>query len=249
MLAGTEILPVRSTYTLAGKRETAVPDMIHALQNRAASDGVILPGDYSPRAMDIISSVVADEVQQHMARAALNPNSPNAIGWYDAALKRMKGMYSQLFPWLEVGSPKHDADKSLIFDAILGIASQGNDVFENGKMATRVTLMLENGKTLPEIVTALHGTFGDKTAAIENNILKLHELLTRHTPSQLRAILFKTDTVANWNKKLKQDTSLYYNGEPLSVKGGKNQMVTGFMIFGPKIGSFINNFTLPVNGR
>jgi len=241
LLAGTEILPVRSTYTLAGKRETAVPDMIHALQNRAASDGVILPGDYSPRAMDIISSVVTDEVQQHMARAALNPKAPNAIGWYDAALKRMKGMYSQLFPWLEVGSPKHDADKSLIFDAVLGIASQGNDVFENAKMATRVTLMLEQGKTLPEIVTALHGTFGDKTAAIENNILKLHELLTRHTPSQLRAILFKTDTVANWNKKLKQDTSLYYNGEPLSVKGGKNQMVTGFMIFGPKIGSFINN--------
>jgi len=241
LLAGTEILPVRSTYTLAGKRETAVPDMIHALQNRAASDGVILPGDYSPRAMDIISSVVADEVQQHMARAALNPKSPNAIGWYDAALKRMKGMYSQLFPWLEVGSPQHDADKSLVFDAVLGIASQGNDVFENGKMATRVTLMLENGKTLPEIVTALHGTFGDKTAAIENNILKLHELLTRHTPSQLRALLFKTDTVANWNKNLKQDTSLYYNGEPLSVEGGKNQMVTGFMVFGPKIGSFINN--------
>ena len=241
LLAGTEILPVKSTYTLAGKRETAVPDMIHALQNRAASDGVIQPGDYSQKAGDIISSVVMDEVQQHMARAALDPKSPNAIGWYDSALKRMKGMYSQLFPWLDVGSPKYDADKSLVFDAVLGIASQGNDVFENGKMATRVVLMLEQGKQLPEIVKTLKDTFGDKTAAIENNLLKLHELLTRHTPSQLRNLLFKTDTVSNWNKYLKQDDSLYYNGAPLSVKGGSNQKVTGFMVFGPKIGSFINN--------
>ena len=241
LLAGTEILPVKSTYTLAGKRETAVPDMIHALQNRAASDGVIQPGDYSQKAGDIISSVVMDEVQQHMARAALDPKSPNAIGWYDSALKRMKGMYSQLFPWLDVGSPKYDADKSLVFDAVLGIASQGNDVFENGKMATRVVLMLEQGKQLPEIVKTLKDTFGDKTAAIENNLLKLHELLTRHTPSQLRNLLFKTDTVSNWNKRLKQDDSLYYNGAPLSVKGGSNQKVTGFMVFGPKIGSFINN--------
>jgi hypothetical protein len=241
LLAGTEILPVKSTYTLAGKRETAVTDMIHALQMRAASDGVIQPGDYSERAKDIISTVVMDEVQQHMARAALNPKSPNAIGWYDAALKRMKGMYSQLFPWLDTKSPKYDADKSLVFDAVLGITSQGNDVFENGKMATRVVLMLEQGDTIPDAVKTLKGTFGNQTAAIENNLLKLHELLTRHTPTQLRNLFFKTDTVSNWNKALKQDQSLYYNGAPLSVDGGSGQKVTGFMVFGPKIGSFINN--------
>ena len=241
LLAGTEILPVKSTYTLAGKRETAVPDMIHALQMRAASNGVIQPGDYSERAKDIISTVVMDEVQQHMARASLNPKAPNAIGWYDAALKRMKGMYSQLFPWLDAKSPKYDADKSLVFDAVLGITSQGNDVFENGKMATRVVLMLERGDTIPDVVETLKGTFGNQTSAIENNLLKLHELLTRHTPTQLRDLLFKTDTVSNWNKILKQDQSLYYNRAPLSVKGGSGQKVTGFMVFGPKIGSFINN--------
>ena len=241
LLDGREVLNVRSTYTAAGKRETAVPDMIHALQMRSAQNGVIQPGDYSERAGEIVSSVIADEVEQHMRRAALNPSAPNAIGWYDAALKRMKAKYSELFPFLKVGSPEYNADKSFVFDCVLGITSQGNDVYENGKMATRVCLMLEDGKSLSEIVKKLSETFGNQTRAIENNLLKLEALLAQNSPTELRDLMLQSDTVSNWNKRLKSSSNLFYQDAPLKVKGGSKQVVTGFMVFGPKIGSFINN--------
>jgi hypothetical protein len=241
LLDGREELPVKSTYTLAGKRETSVKDMLHALQMRSAEDGFVMPGDYSERAAEFIAETIADEVESHIQRSSVNPNSPNAVGWYDATLKKMKRMYSRLFPFLEEGTEQYNAGKAFVFDAVLGITSQGNDVYENGKMATRILLMLENGASMPEIVNTLEGTFGGQTVAIENNLLKLHSLLQKIPAQELRDMLFQTDTVSSWNKRLKADSRLFYDEEPLSVEGGSKQLVTGFMAFGPKIGSFINN--------
>ena len=48
-------------------------------------------------------------------------------------------------------------------------------------------------------------------------------------------------TVSEWNAYLKKNKNLWYDGKPLSVDGQADQMVTGFSVFGPKIGSFINN--------
>jgi hypothetical protein len=246
ILEGTEkfIVP-ESKYTSEGKLKTDVNNLLYALQKRSADDGFILPGDYSPRAGQIISETIVDEVLGHIDRAKQDPNAPNAIGWYDTALKEMKARYAKFFPFLDRKSKSYDADKEFIFDAILGITSQGNNVFENGKMAARMQFMLENGRTLPELVEEdigpLYGTFGGQTRAIENNFLKLHELIQNNDIKKLDKIFRKKMSVSKWNAYLKQNKNLWFNGKPLTIDGQADQMVTGFSVFGPKIGSFINN--------
>jgi hypothetical protein len=242
ILDGTEKFTVpESYYTKGGRLKTSVNDLMYALQKRSADDGFIQPGDYSTRAGQIVAETIVDEIQGHIERAAKNPEAPNAIGWYDTALKKMKQKYSQFFPFLNRDTPAYDADKEFIFDCVLGIASQGNNVFENGKMAARVQFLLGSGKTMPEIVELLYGTFGENTRAIENNLLKLDELTKNNKIQDLDKLFRKKMTVSEWNSYFKKNKNLYYKGEPLSVDGKSDQMVTGFSAFGPKIGSFINN--------
>ena len=242
ILDGTEKFTVpESYYTKGGRLKTSVNDLMYALQKRSADDGFIQPGDYSSRAGQIVAETIVDEIEGHMERAAKNPEAPNAIGWYDTALKKMKQKYSQFFPFLNRGTPSYDADKEFIFDSVLGITSQGNNVFENGKMAARIQFMLESGKTLPEIEDALYGTFGGETRAIENNLLKLDELIKNNGIQSLDKLFRKKMTVSEWNSYFKKNKNLWFKGKPLTVDGQADQMVTGFSVFGPKIGSFINN--------
>jgi hypothetical protein len=242
ILDGTEKFTVpESYYTKGGRLKTSVNDLMYALQKRSADDGFIQPGDYSTRAGQIVAETVVDEIVGHMERAAKNPEAPNAIGWYDTALKKMKQKYSEFFPFLNRGTPTYDADKEFIFDSVLGIASQGNNVFENGKMAARVQFLLESGKTLPEIKDELYGTFGGETRAIENNLLKLDELIKNNGIQALDKLFRKKMTVSEWNEYFKKNKNLWFKGKPLTVDGKSDQMVTGFSVFGPKIGSFINN--------
>jgi hypothetical protein len=242
ILDGTEKFTVpESYYTKGGRLKTSVNDLMYALQKRSADDGFIQPGDYSTRAGQIVAETIVDEIVGHMERAAENPEAPNAIGWYDTALKKMKQKYSEFFPFLNRGTPSYDADKEFIFDSVLGIASQGNNVFENGKMAARVQFLLESGKTLPEIKDELYGTFGGETRAIENNLLKLDELIKNNGIQALDKLFRKKMTVSEWNSYFKKNKNLWFKGKPLTVDGQADQMVTGFSVFGPKIGSFINN--------
>jgi hypothetical protein len=242
ILDGTEKFTVpESYYTKGGRLKTSVNDLMYALQKRSADDGFIQPGDYSTRAGQIVAETIVDEIVGHMERAAKNPEAPNAIGWYDTALKKMKQKYSEFFPFLNRGTPTYDADKEFIFDSVLGIASQGNNVFENGKMAARVQFLLESGKTLPEIKDELYGTFGGETRAIENNLLKLDELIKNNGIQALDKLFRKKMTVSEWNGYFKKNKNLWFKGKPLTVDGQADQMVTGFSVFGPKIGSFINN--------
>jgi hypothetical protein len=242
ILDGTEKFTVpESYYTKGGRLKTSVNDLMYGLQKRSADDGFIQPGDYSTRAGQIVAETIVDEIEGHMERAAKNPEAPNAIGWYDTALKKMKQKYSEFFPFLNRGTPTYDADKEFIFDSVLGIASQGNNVFENGKMAARVQFLLESGKTLPEIKDELYGTFGGETRAIENNLLKLDELIKNNGIQALDKLFRKKMTVSEWNSYFKKNKNLWFKGKPLTVDGKSDQMVTGFSVFGPKIGSFINN--------
>ena len=242
ILDGSEAFTTPDSYrTLDGKLKTSVVDLMYALQKRSADDGFILPGDYSAKASELIAQTIVDEVQGHIQRAAANPGAPNAIGWYDVALKKMKAKYAEFFPFLDKNSSSYNAAKEFIFDSVLGIASQGNNVFENGKMAARVQFLLESGKTLSEAVALLKNTFGNETVAVENNLLKLEALIRQYGIPKLDAMFRQKKTVSEWKKILKKDKGLHYNGKPLSVEGQSKQMVTGFSVFGPKIGSFINN--------
>jgi hypothetical protein len=232
LMEGKEKLDIRPT---GDRGKATVGDALFALQNRAAAKGQIEPGDYSPEAMKKIAGDIAKEVDYHV-----NTADKSAIGWYDAALKKAMDAYEGVFPEL-----KTDADKRTLFHAILGITSQGNDVHSNSVHTARLYNYLRDGNmTMPEGVKKLSGTFGDKTNAIEQNLLKFHQLVDTNGYDKMRDLFGQKKSVSEWNKILKQSPELFGpNGKPLSMQGGATQKVTGWTMFGPKIGSFINNLS------
>lgn len=240
LMTGEETLDVQPTTargidkkTGLQKFATNVTDVMWALQNRAARLGQIEPGDYSPKAMKAIAQAIADEVIYHVQHA-----TKSAIGWYDAALKAAKAEYTKIFPELATNK-----DKEMLFDAVLGITSQGNDVHSNSLFAVRMFQLVKDGlMPIGEAVKRMEGTFGGQTRAIELNLLKLEHLLNTNGYDRMRGLFNKTMTVSDWNATLRKDPSLFGpDGKPLSVEGAATQKVTGWMVFGPKIGSFINN--------
>ena len=229
LMTGEEDLDVRST---GANGKATVGDVLYALQNRAALHGQIEPGDYSDAAKSKIASDIAKEVAFHVQNS-----DKSAIGWYDSALKKAMSRYHEQFPELAT-----DPDKEMLFHAILGITSQGNDVYSNSTHAVRMYNLMREGASLPEALKQLRGSFGDKTRAIEQNLEKFHHLVEKNGYDKMRDMFNQTKTVSEWDKTLRGDKDLYGpNGKPLEMKGGKNQKVTGWMVFGPKIGSFINN--------
>jgi hypothetical protein len=230
LMTGEEELDVRPT---GARGNATVNDVLYALQNRAAEKGQIDPGDFSDKAKKSIASDIANEVKYHV-----DNSEKSAVGWYDAALKKAKEMYHNIFPEL-----KTDKDKEMLFDAILGITSQGNDVHSNSVFAARVYDKMRNqNKTLPQAVKELSGGFGAQTKAIEGNLMKLHHLLDTNGFDKMRDLFNQKKTVSEWNKILREDPSFKVPGqEQLKMQGAGDQKVTGWMVFGPKIGSFINN--------
>ena len=209
-------------------------DLAWALQNRTAKFGLIDPSDRSDAASKVIAEALADEVSYALDQEG----GKSAVGWYDRALHEAKNRYEQVFPELRT-----DPDREMLFDAVLGVASQGNDVHSNALFAGRVYfLMTRQGMTLGQATQELTGTFGKQTVAIENNLLKLEALLDRNGYDAMRRFFNTRATVGELNKILRTDETLVgADGQALKIKGAAEQVVTGWMVFGPKIGSFINN--------
>jgi len=232
LMEGAEDLDIRPT---GDRGKATVGDALFALQNRAAAHGQIEPGDFSKEAMEKIAKDIAKEVDYHVRTA-----DKSAIGWYDEALKKAMTAYEGVFPEL-----KTDADKRMLFHAILGITSQGNDVHSNSVHTARLYNLLRDGSmSMPEGVEKMKGTFGDKTRAIEQNLNKFHHLVDANGHDAMRDLFGQKKSVSEWNKILRDNPELHGpDGNPLSMQGGANQKVTGWTVFGPKIGSFINNLS------
>ncbi len=253
IMDGSIDLGVEGVTKKNGRFVSSVTNVVWSLQNWSAQFGLIAPGDYSKQAGKLIAQTIADEVAWHVQKA-MESGKRSAIGWYDRALKAAKQIYARMFSELDVNGPGYNADMAMVFDAMLGIASQGNNVTDNSVMTTRVyanwrrdkidpagNINVNQGMTITQAVAPVTGTFGSKTVAIENNYLKLETLLANNSYAELRKFFNKTDTVRNINAYLRKNKNLWFNGEPLSVDGAADQKVTGWMVFGPKIGSFINN--------
>ena len=229
LMEGSETLDVRPT---GARGEANVDDVIYALANRAATSGQIDPNDFSDPAKKKIAESIADEVNYHA-----NNSDKSAIGWYDNALKRAKGEYHKIFPELAT-----DQNSEQLFNSILGITSQGADVHTNSKNAARVYDMVRNGASISDAVDSLKGTFGKETRAIEFNLKKYESLLEKLGPEKMQELFNKKMPKKEWDKFIKDnDFMVDHNGAPLTTKGGANQKITGWSVFGPKIGSFMNN--------
>ena len=70
----------------------------------------------------------------------------------------------------------------------------------------------------------------------------LHHMLDQNGFDRMRDLFNQKKTVSEWNKILRTDPTLKVPGQKqLKMQGAGDQKVTGWMVFGPKIGSFINN--------
>lgn len=234
LVTGAEKLEPPRNNTRTKERGVTKNDLLWALQARTAEVGFIEPGDYSPEARKIIADAIADEVIYNLGKES----GKNAVGWYDAALKKAKETYEQVFPEL-----RQDKDREMLFDAILGIASQGNDVHSNAVFAGRMYhLITREGMTLGQATKALSGTFGKQTVAIEKNYAKLEHLLDTNGYDRMREFFNTKASVGELNAILRKDETLFGpSGKSLKIDGAAEQTVSGWMVFGPKIGSFINN--------
>ena len=229
LMTGEESLDVRPS---GAHGRPVVDDVINALQNRAASKGQISPDDFSDTAKGRLSDSIAKEVAHHV-----NTSPKSAIGWYDNALKKAKGAYHAIFPEL-----KTDPDKEQLFNSILGITSQGADVHTNSKNAARIYDMVRNGSSIGDAVEALKGTFGKETRAIEFNLQKYEKLAKEIGPAKMQELFNRKMPKHEWDKFINDnDFMTDHNGNKLSTTGGRNQKITGWSVFGPKIGSFMNN--------
>jgi hypothetical protein len=236
LLSGEEDLEVEGTGkpTKTGALKKSVNDILWALQNRAAAHGQIEPGDFSERAKRAVADTIADEIITYLR----TPRAKDPIGWYDKALKEAKERYHKIFP--EIAT---DRDAELLFDAILGITSQGNDVTANSLFAARTYwLVKREGKSLSEAVDILNGSYGNQTRAIEGNLKKLDHLIKANGYDYMRAKFNERKTVKEWREEFRTNPKLRATGGgQLNIQGASDQSVTGWFVFGPKIGSFINN--------
>lgn len=216
-----------------GQMRAKVTDVLWYLQNRAAQFGLIEPGDYSKEAKRTIANAMADEVVYHLEAN----DGKSAIGWYDRALKKAMGIYHEMFPELET-----DMDAKLVFEAILGITSHGSDVFTNSSNTAKVYSIYRETKDIRPAVKKLKGKFGKETNGVENNLLKLQHLLDVNGIDRMRKLFNRKRPAADWNKTLREDKSLYGpDGKPLQLQMAAHMKGNGWFVFGPKIGSFINN--------
>jgi hypothetical protein len=216
------------------KPKAKVTSVLFALQNRAAALGQILWNDFSPRAMKLMADALTADVEYALS----TPAGKDAVGWYDRALKEAKKIYREIFPELAT-----NPDFETSFDVVLGVASQGNTVEANAIIAVRIMSLLRAGKSPEQIISLLGETMGKETKAIRTNYAKWEQLVmqSRNGIAGLHDTFNKKLTVSQWNKLLASDRSLYFDGKPLEVSGAAHQMVSGWSVFGPKIGSFINN--------
>lgn len=234
IVTGEESLSPPTSDVRGRQAKVTKADLLWALQNRTAQLGFIQPGDYSDTARKILADSLADEVIYNLGRE----EGKNAVGWYDRALHEAKTHYEEVYPELRA-----DQDREMLFDAMLGIASQGNDVYSNATFAGRMYhLTAREGLTIGQATKALEGTFGKQTVAVQKNYYKLERLLDVNGYDAARKFFNTRGTVSEIRAILKADPKLYgVDGKPLTVKGAKEQIVTGWSVFGPKIGSFINN--------
>ena len=233
IMRGDDKVSIGKSDTRSKEAKSNNTDVLWALQNRAAETGLIEPGDFSNEAKKTISEALADEVVYHLTHAG-----KSAIGWYDRALKKAMNTYYKVFPELRT-----DRHKAMMFKALLGITSQGNDVKENSKYASRIYYFYRQGHTISEIVNDLvPSSFGKQSPAITFNLLKLERLVDKMGFERAEEFFNKKMTAGEWNKILRNTPELFKeNGAPVKITTAADMDVTGWFVFGPKIGSFINN--------
>lgn len=214
VLTGAEAIPGRAK----GAPKPTNVDAAWFLQNRAAAFGVIKPTDRSSAAKETIAESLAQEIEYQIAK----PEGKQAIGWYDRQLKTALATIAELHP--EIGT---DPNAEFVFKALLATTSQNLSVVKNFEVALALYERYLAGGQFDMAGVSLPG----KAAPIaKQNVEKLQAMIDERGLEATAAFMREKHTV-------RQLKSIGFK----DVSGRLDEQVRGWMVFGPKIGSFGNN--------
>lgn len=184
---------------------------------------------YTPETSSKIADLLYKEALYHLSKTG------SALGWYDTKLKTSLSIMAQEFP--ELAS---DLNAASTFKAILAITSNGLNVVSNFDTASRVYASIRerirNGDySIPEDFP-LHG----KTAPAQAVAFKTWNTLLREMGiADLQTFLttkYRVREIERMGRELTGDPKFEVGGE------GKNELVYGAAVLGPKIGNgFLSN--------
>tara|TARA_R100000951_G_scaffold70820_2_gene59746 strand:- start:21067 stop:22923 length:1857 start_codon:yes stop_codon:yes gene_type:complete len=178
---------------------------------------------------DLISDATTAEIMWALENA---PEGESGEGWYARQMEGAMGVMYELYPDM-----KGDLAKEMAFKSILAITSNGQEVTDNFKLADKLYQKFIKTGQFPTSFSA----GGKQKDAMKDSMRVMNHLYNNYTPEQVNEFLAAEMTFGDLAKKA---TAM---GLPIEALSGENvdTIVTGSVIFGPKLGSFYNN----LNGR
>lgn len=249
-----------------GTRRT-VSEIMHAMQMRMAEQGVIDPKDRSPEVREMLARAMAFDVAHHITVSETKKGrKASALGWYDRMWKKAKREYRAFLPGMK--NPDNELLFELFMGITSQNSAVPVNSLNAVRL---YQLVVVEKRSIGDAISVLGKTMGGATGpSITGNLRKLAQLLDRFTIGELGELFDQTRTVKEWNTLFKADERFWItptadeaeaDGEdaapkkkskkkrkpkstepkPLEVKGVVTRPLTGWFIFGPKIGSFVNN--------
>ncbi|MCP4127349.1 MAG: hypothetical protein GY753_09835 [Gammaproteobacteria bacterium] len=206
------------------------PDKVHLVRNvglaleqrQRDKYGQIMIGDYSPEAMDSISSWMAEEIMfemQHPERSG--------VGWYGEKFQRALDVVAAKFPEMAT-----DQDARDMFTAMLAITSDGQKVRDNFGHAIKLYQGYKKTGKLNEVFTA----GGDRNKSIVTNIKNINRMLAEGGASSMREQLLEEKTVRELNAIARSQGHEFKSGFKVATV-----MPMASLVFGSKLGPFYAN--------
>lgn len=187
--------------------------------------GVINKNDRSESAIKKISSWMATEVKFFIAAAGENSGK----GWYGEKFQKALDEMAVVFPEL-----KSDQNARDLFTMIIAVASDGEKVKSNFKIATQAYDFYKKNGTMPTAV-------GSGRSAIVGHLAKIEKLLQEYNGdiAKIKSMLLTIQSIEDLNKirkssglkPLKSDWPVAFKA-PLAAS-----------IFSPKLGMFYANLS------
>ncbi len=174
---------------------------------------------------DLISDATTAEIMWALENA---PEGESGAGWYERQMEGAMDIMYDLYPEM-----KGNVKDEMAFKAILAITSNGQEVKDNFKLADKLyQRYLKTG----EFPTSF-SEGGKQKGAMKDSMRVMNHLYQNYTPEEVSKFLGAKMT---FGELADEATKL---GLPIKALSGENvdTIVTGSVIFGPKLGSFYNN--------
>lgn len=174
---------------------------------------------------DLISDATTAEIMWALENA---PEGESGEGWYERQMEGAMDVMYELYPEM-----KGNLKDEMAFKSILAVTSNGQEVIDNFKLADKLYQeYLETGQFPTKFSEG-----GKQAKSMKDSMKVMNHLYANYTSQEVFDFLGAEMTFGELAKEAKA------LGLPIEALSGENvdTVVTGSVIFGPKLGSFYNN--------